>query len=131
MTLTRLKIIAAIITLILIGIVVEKFAIDREDPESIPQEELNFDVTGHIVRNNPGLKPNTWYLVYEHVGQPAQNVELKFDDKSFCFANDQSVLCDEYPFRNGQVIHVEGIEKDRVVLVRQIIIMEDVEPAIN
>ncbi|OGE74050.1 MAG: hypothetical protein A3I07_01200 [Candidatus Doudnabacteria bacterium RIFCSPLOWO2_02_FULL_42_9] len=128
MTLNLLKNIAAVVVLILIGLAVERFAIRRESPPPIPQE-TNFDFTGHIVRNNPGLKPDTWYLIYEKPGQPALNVELKFDEKSFCFVNDQSIFCSEYTFTVGQAIHVEGVEKDNIVLIRQMIVLEDVEPA--
>ncbi len=129
MTLRNLKIIAAIVTLIVIGLVVERFWTREESPPPINIEEINFDRTGHLVWNNPGLKPNTWFLVYELAGQPALNIELAFDGNSSIFVNDKAVEYREYEFTNGQVVHVEGVERNQVVTVRELIVMEDIEPA--
>lgn len=35
-----------------------------------------FQETGVLERNNPGLKPGTWYLSYQSLGNPVLSIEL-------------------------------------------------------
>jgi hypothetical protein len=43
--------------------------------------ETQFQETGYLVKDNPGFKPNVWYLIYETAGSPALTQELNFDDE--------------------------------------------------
>ena len=56
--------------------------------------------------NNPGLKPNIWYLVYEKNGAPALKVELAFDN-----------IRDEHDLQQGQIVAIEGFEENGLVTV--------------
>jgi hypothetical protein len=58
----------------------------------------SFVAEGNVVRNNPGLKPNVWYLLYEQPGKPALSVELDLNGA-------------EQPYLDlsqGKRVHVEG-----------------------
>ena len=58
----------------------------------------SFIADGNVVRNNPGLKPNVWYLVYEKPGAPALTLEL-----------DLNAAVQPYiDLSQGQRVHVEG-----------------------
>ncbi|MGE5298318.1 MAG: GerMN domain-containing protein [Acidobacteriaceae bacterium] len=55
-------------------------------PDQINKPEQNQDLTanfaehGVLIKDNPGLKPNVWYLSYEKPGQPALSVQLDLAD---------------------------------------------------
>ena len=66
--------------------------------------ETNFKHSGNLAKNNPGLKPDTWYLVYEEPGQAALSRELKFTTEP---AN----------LVNGLRVYIEGHEENGVVQV--------------
>lgn len=83
---------------------------------------LNFSETGNIAKNNPGLKPNAWYLIYEQPGAAALNVELSFDENSFCQINSVSQPCLITTFSNGDKIEVTGRETDNLVIVKNLIV---------
>ena len=126
MTLNQIKIIAAMIVLLAIGFVVEWAMLRKESPTPSPQQ-INFDTSGHIVRNSPGLKADTWYLLYEQPGAAALSVELIFNDKSSCF-EDEIKSCSDIDFYNGQPVHVGGFRQDGIVIVSNLIVISDVEP---
>lgn len=73
-----------------------------------PETPHNFEATGNLVRNNPGMKENTWFLVYERPGAPAMNIELSFSDSSKCFVGASSTACSEIGVPNGSRANVEG-----------------------
>ena len=88
------------------------------------QNEFNFFATGNMVKNNPGLKPDTWYLVYEEPGATALTVELKFDQNSKCNVENMQVLCASTNsadfFQQGEKVTVQGVKTDNVVLVQEV-----------
>ncbi len=67
-----------------------------------------FEAEGNLVRNNPGLKPDTWFLVYERPGEPALTAEL--DISGLTSAS----------FAVGDRVRVEGTKEGDVVRVRTI-----------
>ncbi|MFA5188040.1 MAG: hypothetical protein WC460_01615 [Patescibacteria group bacterium] len=88
------------------------------------QNEFNFFATGNMVKNNPGLKPDTWYLVYEEPGAPALTMELKFDQNSKCNVENTQVLCASINsadfFQQGEQVTVKGTKSDSLVLVAEV-----------
>lgn len=46
--------------------------------EENEDDKPNFTKSGYLIKNNPGLKPNVWYLSYEEAGSPGSLAELKF-----------------------------------------------------
>lgn len=70
----------------------------------------SFSEDGNVTRNNPGQKPNLWYLVYEKQGAPSLYVELDLN----------SVVAPYIDLTQGERMHVEGILSDGVVTVYSI-----------
>ena len=73
---------------------------------------INFDETGHFVKDNPGLKPGVWYLVYEKPGAPALTAELMFNDKSICIWGGKSGPCPEVFLPRSSLTRVRGVMTD-------------------
>lgn len=82
--------------------------------------EDNFSETGNIAINNPGLKPGTFYLVYEEPGSPGLSVELSFADKSSCFSNGEETDCSGMEFDAGDRVEVKGFREEGIVRVSSI-----------
>ena len=82
-----------------------------------PVNVTDFSKTGNIIKNNPGLKGNVWYLVYEEPGSPALNAELIFDQASQCIIDGKTNPCSSVSLENGERVKIDGQEKDTGVLV--------------
>ncbi|MFA5714439.1 MAG: hypothetical protein WC998_01695 [Candidatus Paceibacterota bacterium] len=80
---------------------------------------INFSRAGNLLINNPGLEENTWYLLYENPGSPANSVKLSFNDKSVCKNQDNSCL----DLVAGDRASIKGIETNGKVLVRELEIL--------
>ncbi len=84
-------------------------------------EPPNFTRTGALVRNSPGLRPDTWYLLYEAAGQPALSTELLFNSQSECiFAGNVTLPCDVTKLAAGMRVYLEGFEQNELVAVRKL-----------
>ncbi|MBD3208543.1 MAG: hypothetical protein GF370_03765 [Candidatus Nealsonbacteria bacterium] len=86
-----------------------------------PDKEINFSQQGNLVRDNPGLKPDTWYLVYERPGEPGLTKELIFNQESICM-NGVREECVELLTEEmiGERVMVKGIDEDDAVLVKEL-----------
>ena len=85
---------------------------------------FNFSASGNLAKNNPGQKPDVWYLVYEEPGAPGLTVELQFDNNSSCITSTTTVPCatimsNDY-FQSGEKVSIKGTKKDSVVLVSEL-----------
>jgi hypothetical protein len=76
-----------------------------------------FNKIGHLVKDNPGLKPGVWFLVYEAPGAPALTQELSFDIESVCSANGRTGKCPDILLPLSSLIRVEGDLYNGVVRV--------------
>ncbi len=76
---------------------------------------VDFDRTGNLVRDNPGLPLGVWFLLYEAPGAPALTAELMFTTASQCIADGASMDCDDIEV--GTRARVRGAEVDGVVQV--------------
>jgi len=88
------------------------------------ESATNFSETGNIVKDNPGLKPGIWYLVYEKPGAAALNVELSFNEKSLCEIGAVSQPCLATIFETGDKIQVIGQKTDNIVAVTNLTIQQ-------
>lgn len=70
----------------------------------------SFSQDGTVTRNNPGQKPNVWYLVYEKPGAPALSAELDLN----------SVVAPYIDITQGERMYVEGTLRGNIVTVRSI-----------
>lgn len=98
-----------------------------EPPQIKANKEPDFEKTGTVVFNVPGLKPDTVYLEFEEPGAPALNTELAFDLYSICVSPEEAPeFCsslDSEPsarYREKRV-SVQGVrQNDGSVLVKRI-----------
>lgn len=75
-----------------------------------------FFAEGNLVKDNPGMMPGTWYLVYEEPGFAALSVPLLFDTESKCGLARELRQCD-IRLLQGDRVSVEGVrDEDRVVV---------------
>lgn len=88
-----------------------------------PEEETNnFIQDGVVIRNNPGLTPNVWFLSYEEPGSSGLLVELNLN----------SVIASDINLAQGQRVRVEGVLRNSIVTVRSITpIQEEVGTSIK
>lgn len=91
---------------------------------STPGDE-SFRNKGAVVKNNPGLKPDTWYLIYEQPGAPALNAELSFNNNSECLFGKMKMDCTKLQLRNGSRSEVIGTKAGQVVTVRSLVVDMD------
>lgn len=84
--------------------------------------QTNFSETGNLVKDNPGLKPGVWYLLYEKPGAPALNVEIKLNEDSICQIGASSEPCQQVALEAGDWITATGWETDGILIVNNIVI---------
>ena len=80
------------------------------DTSDVSRSMINFEKLGHLVKDNPGLKPNTWYLVYEAQGAPALTVELLFDQESHCVYNGTQGACPDVLLPSSSLTEIKGFQ---------------------
>lgn len=132
----RRNILYVIAAVILVGIVA---AIVYVATRPLPSTDTNtgtdtqqpqvtsFDQTGNLIRNNPGLKPDVWYVSYEATGSPAVAQELAFSANSRCYMGSDtttSVTCDTKTFTQGERARVVGTKSGSVVTVARLTLTE-------
>ena len=81
-----------------------------EVPVSFSAPANSFSEDGTVTRNNPGQRPNVWYLVYERSGAPGLSVGLDLN----------SVVAPYIDLMQGERVHVEGTLRGSSVTVRSI-----------
>lgn len=67
-----------------------------------------FKSEGNLVKDNPGMTPSVWYLIYEEPGKPAALAKLIFLPSSICLVNNVQRTCDLQSFTQGQRVSIEG-----------------------
>jgi hypothetical protein len=103
------------------------FYISRPEPKSttvdspaLNREADNFEQEGNLVRGNPGMKTDAWYLIYEKPGQPALNVELRFTGSSICVERGQENICNPDKLEPGRRARVAGGKDGEAVNVTRL-----------
>mgnify|MGYP006195663719 FL=1 len=84
----------------------------KVDRVSTPDEAEEFEREGNLTRNNPGMEPDIWYLIYEEPGQPALNTQLVFDATSICADGDENTTCDPETLETGMRVYILGEQED-------------------
>lgn len=94
--------------------------LEKDNPSGLPEhanelripvrfvQDRSFSEDGVVTRNNPGQKPDVWYLIFEMPGSPALSVELKFGSMAA-----PSLF-------QGDRVHVEGSREGSVISVTSI-----------
>jgi len=77
----------------------------------------NFSKAGTIVRNNPGMKPDTWYLVYDESGAPARSVELLLTPESRCMIGSFDGRCTDALLVSGSRVEIVGYQAGSQVYI--------------
>lgn len=85
--------------------------------EDTPAVSYDFEQTGNLTRNNPGLTPGVWYLQYEEPGQPGLTMRLSFDDDSRCITDAGRGECERSLFESGLRVSIRGNQDGNGVLV--------------
>lgn len=91
---------------------------------------------GNLVFDNPGLRQDTPYLVYEEPGKPALTAELVMDAESVCSAGTGSAPCMAMSVQwsvafKGKRAIVEGFKDgDDKIIVRKLRVLEEGQPAL-
>ncbi len=69
--------------------------------------------TGVLVRDNPGMPPGRWFLLYEEPGRPALTLELGITSATRCLEDTKVARCDALV--PGTRVRVEGaLARDRL-----------------
>lgn len=88
-------------------------------PPPPPEPLLDFIALGHLVKNNPGLKPDIWYLVYERPGEPALYAELLFTENSECSFGGTKGICPDVLLPSSALTEIQGVRQGNgAVLVK-------------
>lgn len=82
-----------------------------------PVTRITFDETGQLLKNEPGLKAESWYLKYEHTDGTKLASELAFDTNSRCISNGSEGKCPDVLLPSSAMTHVRGNARDGVVHV--------------
>lgn len=90
---------------------------------------LTFSETGNLVRNNPGMEANVWYLVYEKPGQPGLSMPLYFNQNSNCRTGTSTSPCDPSQLQQGTRAEVKGSQDAAGVRVNELVFMPS--PSVN
>ena len=95
--------------------------LQNDNPSGLPenQKELKiplvfvnaFSSDGNVTRNNPGQKPDVWYLTYERPGSPALSLELDLN----------SVQAPYIDLSQGERVHVTGTLRGKVLIAQNIL----------
>jgi hypothetical protein len=106
------------VVLILFGTVAFFYWNNKQTPELVPalsdpKDDLSahFSGDGVVVRDNPGMKSDIWYFVYEKPGSPALTAELDLN----------SVAAPYIDLTQGERVHIEGSKSGSVIVVTTII----------
>lgn len=93
---------------------------DQLQPSPTPQISVNFSQEGNLVKDNPGLKADTWYLVYEKPGTAALNIELIFIDQSECKIVKSSAACSLDDLEKGERVKIDGSAQANQLTVKTV-----------
>jgi hypothetical protein len=91
------------------------------------EKSTDFSETGNLIKDNPGFRPGTWYVVYEKQGAPALNSELKFNTESLCQINSISQSCPDTSLESGDRVQVTGWKINGAVVVKNMAIQKTAE----
>jgi hypothetical protein len=116
--------------------------LEKDNPSGLPENDdevkipirlsateiqTNFSETGNLVKDNPGLNPGVWYLVYEKPRTPALNAEIKFNEDSLCQIGAVSQSCQQTVLEGGDRVEVTGWEINGILIVKNMVIQKTSE----
>lgn len=95
-----------------------------EAPPTEGETGDSFDRTGNLMRNSPGLLPETWYLGYELPGQPGLFVKIQWTNQSRCVIESGERACVDSLVGVGDRVRVQGVLSGDEVSVRRLELIE-------
>jgi hypothetical protein len=87
-------------------------------------QEFDFEKTGNITKDNPGMETGIWNLIWEEPGAPALSVSLVFNENSICVKDDIEKPCVPDKFTQGARTKIIGKNKEGVVSVNKMWILK-------
>jgi hypothetical protein len=91
-------------------------------------EEENFIRRGTLEINGLGLKPDTWYLIYDIPGRTGLRAELVLAPDSACTINGETSLCDsidlDSSLSTGARVRVHGFFESNKVEVTELVVLD-------
>ncbi len=109
-------------TFVVILVIAGYFFFNKENRETT--KPISFSEQGNLVRNNPGLVPDTWHIAYEKTGQPGLVQRLRFDANSLCIGKNLRSLCDNTQFSPGMRVQIDGALENEIVLVKSLTLLD-------
>lgn len=83
------------------------------------KDSHDFEQTGLLIRNAPGLTPGVWYLQYEEANNPSLTMRLSFDDESICSDIEKKGPCERSIFKNNLPVTIRGMRENDGILVKE------------
>lgn len=82
-------------------------------------KSFDFDQRGMLTRNEPGLTPGVWYLMYGEANETAVPVRIMFDENSECITSAGRGACERSIFEDGLKVEIRGSRQEIGVLVAE------------
>ncbi len=117
------KIIAVILIIIAITMGGFIFLNNKETTEIAEEDErIELYIVGNIIINNPGIKENTWHIVYEDEGAPGLTKEIEIGDGINCIGDEEICLAflDLNQDITGERVKIGGVEDGKIIVVYEI-----------
>lgn len=80
---------------------------------------FDFEETGTLTRNAPGLSPGVWYVEYEEANNPALTMRLSFNEDSVCIQGETEGPCERSIFENDLNVTIRGMRMNDGIVVSE------------
>ncbi len=110
-------IILTFLPLLFLSFLTYEYFEEEKENSKVVEEGTSFIQEGVLIKNNPGLEEEVWYLSYEKAGNPGLKIKLKFDKESDCIIEKEVDCLNLSEELIGTKVQIEGSEKNNQVLV--------------
>lgn len=120
----------ALLFFVLVFVASDYFKNDGEPEAQAPAGQTQgqaFSAVGNVIKDNPGLRPGVWYLLYEQPGSPAITQELELTGTTTCLKGGRVFNCSE--LAAGDRVSVEGTSSQGKVSVSRLSVEAAAVPA--
>lgn len=81
---------------------------ELREPVAHKTTSSDWSHTGVVVKDNPGMIPDTWYLMHDQPGEAAVIIELIFASGDICTSSTPAASCLPLGLENGTRVRVDG-----------------------
>lgn len=125
----KVSLTAVILIILSVATMIASYWMLTEDPNNYIHANSvvisrHFSETGNLVKNNPGMEKNTWYLLYDKPGGPASSIKLSFSQNSLCELSIKEEVCQISKLRLGERVKIIGNLKGGAVNVQSLTIVK-------